>query len=245
MTQPLAPRQVVAREQEALAVQEADAAARVPRDRDGEQVIVQADRIGALQLLLDLGGAGVDVVAVEHAPRAEVARELRVVRDVVLVAQQEQVDSAQLLQALHERAGEARRVDEHVAGLAADQVRGGAEAGLGMEAAVVDALVDGVGQARERGLQVGALARADGRRGAAEQRHEGARALFVGGGLTVDPALPGGTVERPGRHPAAGIAVDAGGVDVEVALDIRGQTLREGCHDTGSRSETTIRSGRG
>ena len=44
-------------------------------------------------------------------------------------------------------------------------------------------------------------------------------------GLSVYRGLPAGAMKGLGRNPAAGVAVDAGAVDVEIAGDVLGSSL--------------------
>ena len=94
---------------------------------------------------------------------AEAAREGGVVGDVVAVREDQRAHAAERVDALEERTGGARRVDEHVAARAHDQVRRGAVRGLGVPAAVVDVVVEALGEGggggAERALRRGADAR--------------------------------------------------------------------------------------
>ena len=74
-----APRDVVAREQERVAEQEAARAARVPGHRNDEEVGRERRRLGAGGLDLDIGRPARDVVGVEDALAAEALAEFRVI----------------------------------------------------------------------------------------------------------------------------------------------------------------------
>src|SRR4051812_18842424 len=72
MSAALAPGEVVAGEEERVAVEKDRVALRVAGRRDHEEVAGELDGIEAARLALDGGRARVDVVAMEHALAAEV-----------------------------------------------------------------------------------------------------------------------------------------------------------------------------
>src|SRR5207244_6124628 len=81
----LAPGEVIAGEEERVAVEEHGVALRVARRRNHDEVGSELDRIEAGGLPLHAGRARADVVAVEHALASKVLMELLVIGDVVLV----------------------------------------------------------------------------------------------------------------------------------------------------------------
>jgi hypothetical protein len=145
------------------------------------------------------------------------------------VREEDGADAAQLLDAAHERAREARRVDEDVAAFAFrpdDEVTPRAEARLRGEAAEVDVGVDALGERLDALARVVISGGADGRGRAGDERHQRAPRLGGRGRLAEDARLFAVVAEDRGRYLPARVAVDARVVDVEVARHIFGQTPR-------------------
>jgi hypothetical protein len=106
---------VVAGEEDLVAVEQRGAAPGVAGDGDDQEVVGEVDRLAAARLDLDGGGVGGDVVGVQDPVAAEAAAEDVMVGDVVAVGEEHERDAAELLDALEERPGGPRRVDEDVA----------------------------------------------------------------------------------------------------------------------------------
>src|SRR5262249_15422494 len=125
-----------------------------------------------------------------------------------------------------------RRVDEDVALRPPDEVARGAVGGLGRVAAVVDVVVDPLGEGMGGPPGVGARQAPDGGGGAGHEGHERPVAVGLGPGLGRHDRLARGLVapEHGRRDLPAGLAVDAAPVDVEVALGILDQAFGEPRH---------------
>ena len=106
------PGQVIAGEEIFAAIEEDGVAPRVPRRGDHQQIVVELNGLIAGRLDLDRGGVRSDVVAMQHALAAEALVELLMIGDVVLVREQHPPRAAHPLDVLHQRRGEARRVDQ-------------------------------------------------------------------------------------------------------------------------------------
>src|SRR5262249_32113220 len=104
------------------------------------------------------------------------------------------------------------------------------EALLGVEAAVEDVFGDAVGERGDRGREVVAPLGADRAGRTGDEGHLGVAHLGRARRLAVHARLVARLVERLRRDPAAGVAVDAGRVDEEVAGDVRGETACERGH---------------
>src|SRR5207244_12816317 len=97
-------------------------------------------------------------------------------------------------------------------------------------AAMMHRPVDRLGEGVARRAQVVALDGADGAHRAGDQRQLGAAALRGVGRLAADAGGLAGGSEACRRHPAAGAAIDAAGVDEEIAGDIGRQAGDERSH---------------
>src|SRR5262249_42673097 len=75
------------------------------------------------------------------------------------------------------------------------------------------------------------LYRADGGGGTGDQGHQGPLPFGLRLRLMMDEGLVVFLGKRLRRHPATGVAVDTGGIDVEVARSVGGQPFFEGRHD--------------
>ena len=214
--------------------QERDAPARVTGHRDREQVRGESHRLAPGELALDLSRARSDVVRVHHALAPEASPDRLVVGDVVPVGQEERLDPAELGEPFEQRTRGPRRVDEHVAVGALDQVARGAERLLRRVAAVKDALRDRLGERPSRDARVILRLRADRARGASDESHGGAQrlALTLGLAVNVGHAAPVRAPEGRGRQLAARVAVDTGRVHEEVAGDVLGEALALPGHDS-------------
>jgi hypothetical protein len=167
------PGEMITGEQVGLVVEQAGRSTGVARHRNEEQLLVQGDDVPPGDLDVDVCRADLDIVAVHHALAAEMRPEAAMIGNIITMAEHHQAHTTQFFKPPHQRGSEARRVDEHVALRAADQIAGSAEAGGGMIPAVINLAINEVGK---RGLgccQVMGLAYSDRARRAGEQRHQG------------------------------------------------------------------------
>ena len=72
------------------------------------QVIIDGDRIGALDDALDAARVGANIVAMKNSLAAKVLAKVLVIGDVVLMGEKHRLYPAELLEATHQRPGEAR-----------------------------------------------------------------------------------------------------------------------------------------
>jgi hypothetical protein len=154
-----------------------------------------------------------------------------VIGHVVAMGQEHEAHAAQRGEPRQERPGGARRVDEDVPSEPLDQIRRGAVRLLARVAAVMDGAVDAL---RKSARSLGRLPRrADGGGRARDQCHQRAQALGLACRL---PAHVGGAAplgEDRGRQLAAGVAVDAGRVDEQLAGGVLRQSEIEPGHGSG------------
>src|SRR5439155_19298411 len=139
------PGEMIAGEEELLAPEEDGVASGVAGSGNHQETGLELDRRAAGRLELDRGGGGADVVAMDDPVAAEALVELLMIGDVVLMREDHPPHAAEALDVLHQRAGEAGRVDEDVPFLASDEIAERAEGRLGGEAAAVDVIVNELG----------------------------------------------------------------------------------------------------
>src|SRR5258708_31526196 len=244
----LAPGQVIAGEEKRVAVEEDGVPFRVTGRRDHEQVIVDRDGGEAGWLTLNGGCPGADIVAVQHTRAAEALVELLVVGHVVLMRQEHRLHAAERGDVLHQRRGETRRVDEHVAvplaSFTPNQVAKCAEGALRREATAVDTVFDQFRVTGDGRRDIALAHVADRRCRTGDESLLGGQQLFVRLRLMKDGRLIANVMKYRWRDLAAGVAIDAGRVDEEVALDVGGRAQRSFCHGRGNGSVCTEISGR-
>src|SRR5580658_5018381 len=133
--------EVVAREEELLLVEERHAPARVTRQGNRDEIAREADVGLSFEDALD-AEASRAVIRVHDALAPEARGVLGVVGHVVLVGEEHETDAAELPDAIHERRGRARRVDEDIARVISDEVARRPVGLLGGVAAEEDAVLE-------------------------------------------------------------------------------------------------------
>src|SRR5207237_6839009 len=142
-------------------------------------------------------------------------------RRVVALGDGDAPDAAQVREPADQRGGEARRVDEDVPVVAAQEVALRAVRGLAGVAAPLDRPVEAHGKIARRFLR--AALRSDRCRGTTDDRVQGASPARVVRGLLLDERLSGlQAAEDFGRELAAGVALDARLVHEQLAWDVFG-----------------------
>ena len=201
---------------------------RVAGRRDHQHAAAEIDRIASGRLQLDRRRARVNVIAMQHALAAEPRRETGVIGDVVLMREQHPRRAAHRRDVLHQRPRKARRVDEDVALRPANEIADRAERRLGGVAAAVDVAIDQLRQRRRApdACRASAIDPID------AVGHEISAFCAASNSSSVcrlmkDSGLIAGIAENGRREDAAGVAIDAGGVDVEIAGNVLGKSLRQ------------------
>jgi hypothetical protein len=157
----------------------------------------------------------------------------RMIGNIVAVREQYEAHAAHLLDSLHQRRVESRRIDQNISPLlrrSYDQVRPCAEAGLGIESAVVDIVHDVNREGLHSRKSAAARFGADRCGGASDERHQGAMDFAGIPRLMVNAGLPAVIAEDSGRDLPARIAINATGVHKEVARDILGEAFSNLSH---------------
>ena len=161
----------------------------------------------------------------------EVLREQASVGHVIGVRQEDVGDAAERFEAAHQPGLELGRIDEPVAVRVLDEV---AIAAVGMrrvEAAIMDRRFQDDGKVVHHRLgSIGALA-ADRAGRAADEGPQRLGTLLGVGRLPVHEGVVRPLGEHRRRHLAAGVAVDAGGIDEKIAGDILGDPFANVGHD--------------
>jgi hypothetical protein len=103
------PGEVVAGEEELVAIEEHGVAPRVARSRDDDEILVQGHGLRALDLSLDAARAARDVPFVKHPLAAEAPGESLVVGDVIPVRQEHGRDAPSLFEVLQQAVDRLRR----------------------------------------------------------------------------------------------------------------------------------------
>ncbi len=139
-----------------------------------------------------------------------------------------QVHAAHLLDALHERRVKARGIDQHVPAALRrphNQVSPRAKAGFRIEPAIIGVVHHMHGKRIDSGASAAMRNRADRRRRTCDQRHERAMLLARIPRLPVNDGLAAVIPKGCRSDLPAGVAVDARGVDIKIALDVFGEPL--------------------
>src|SRR5579871_2272187 len=193
---------------------------KVVRDLDGFEAI--DDDFG--------GGLGVQFVAVNHSLGAEMEGEALGVGDVVGMRQEDPRQAAPLLDAAHESRQELRRIDEPIAVGPADEVAIAAERLRRVHAAVIDVVFDRQREIVEHRAGGVSSMSADGAGRTADEGLEGAVRLLRVGGLELHEGITVGFAEDFGRDLPAGIAINAGRIDEELAGYVLADDFAWVCH---------------
>ena len=153
---------------------------------------------------------------------------------VVPVRQEDVGDAAQRLKLPHQRGHELGRIDQPVAGGVPDEVAVAAIRLRGVEAAVVDRLLDDQREVLHHRLRVVVAEAADRPGGAGQERLQRLPPVGAGDRLGLDEGRFGGLAEHRGGDLPARIAVDAGGVHEEIAGDVLRHSFPGVRHDRAS-----------
>ncbi len=221
------PGKVVAGEKNFIAVEQHLVTAGMAGRGNQKQIGVERDEVFASGDALNAEPRGA-IVMMHDARAMEMRGEARVVGDIVAVRKEHERDAAQLLDAPDERGGEAGRVHENIAaGLwrTNDEVGPAAKTRFGSEPAEIDVVHNGIGKGIHGGAGVTVPGSADGSRGAGHQRHQGALHIRGTGRLAVDAGLTAMVMEGLRGNLAAGVAINAGCIDKEIAGDVLRQSL--------------------
>src|SRR5215217_7949716 len=143
--------------------------------------------------------------------------------NVVFVREQHSTDATHRYDLLHELTRKSRRVDQDVAaftGGTSDQIAPGAEAVFRRESAEVNVVFEQHRKRVDAEMRVMAFDCADRAGRTRDEGHHRELRLIVCFGLMIDAALVAVIVKDRGRELTTRIAIDAGGVNEEVAGDI-------------------------
>jgi len=202
-------------------------AARVSGRGDQQEILVNMHRRGSGDDPFDASRGGT-FAFVQHARTVEVRCKFGVIRDVIAVRQQHEIDAAHFFHALHKWSVEARRIDKDVAALLGrthDQIGPCTEARLRGEAAKINIVHDVNGKRGDPGSCIEVGNGPNRRSGARNERHERA-VQFAGVSRLVKNARFSALIaEAGGRNLSAGVAVDATFVDVKFAGNILRKAL--------------------
>ncbi len=204
-------------------------AARVSGGGDGQQIRRNPLRLGALDLALDPGDG---LAAMADAVAAEVPPEAGVVGDVIPMGEEHALHAAEILNAPQKRAGRARRIHQNVSFRPNNKIARCSERGFRREAAIENAIFNGLGKQPRGSPGIDLRGRADGAGRAGDERHQRPGLSFAAGWLTVNERFLG--FGRPGEGDGgqlpAGVAVDAGGVNEKIPRNVLRQSQIQASH---------------
>ena len=213
---------MVAGEEELVPIEIDGVPLRVARRGDHHELIVDVDGIEAGRLHLDCRSTRSHIIAVQNALASESLMKLLMIGDIVLMREQQPAYTTHVVDAFHQRPCEARRVDHGVTVRMLNQVAERAEGALSGESAAVHVGLDQFRVAGHRAAHVVLSNRTDRRGRAGDQCLLRLEQFTCAGRLMEYRGLIADVMEHRRRDLPAGVAVDAGGVDEEVAVDIRG-----------------------